>query len=194
MYVSPWLQAAILPAKWDVCGFILHTLTIWHAHVLRATGNVYLVGGTPTIDDGVEVMLYASRDIAGGRRLLTQPNHRDRERFRFCRRAAKIEWSALDWNIREYVGGCMRTPGHTEWQPGPNDKGARSIKAPLEWVLLDFLTRGNPAGIEAAWNTPIAVARCLWDAHRDAAGESNSLISERDEERIDRKLEAMESQ
>jgi hypothetical protein len=66
------------------------------------------------------------------------------------------------------------------------------IKAPIEWVLVDFLSHGNPDRIDAAWNTPIAVARCLFDAHRDATGEAASLISEADEERIDRKIQAME--
>jgi hypothetical protein len=52
----------------------------------------------------------------------------------------------------------------------------------MGWILVSWLNAGD---METAWNTPYAVARCLFDARRDVSGEDDTLESLEEEARFD---------
>jgi hypothetical protein len=187
MYVSPWLQARLAPPVWDVAGVLCPPLTVWGECILRTTGNAYLAGRDPDRDAAAEVLVYASHDARQGRRLYYDARYRAKARRRVVRALRRREWLDIHAAVSEYLAESLRTPGHKEVE---NKPGVRRIAAPLSWVLVEYLSGGDPAKVEAAWDCSFAVAVCLLNAGRDSRGESDSLISEADEERIDRKLAA----
>jgi hypothetical protein len=134
--------------------------------------------------------MYATQDYAGGRRLYHDARYRDRHRKRVVRAIRRLKRTAVDAAIIDYLGICSRTPAHTEKVPKKGESKPKPVNAPVEWVMAEYLSGGDPARLESAWNTPYVVGRCLLDARRNVSGDDDSLISERDEERIDAKLEA----
>lgn len=186
-HVSSWLQAAALPEWWNVCGVKCRPLTVWHVHVLSQIGNAYLRAEPADREAAAEMLLFASRNHADGARLFWQPRYRARAAFfvgvKIMRRGA---WADIDRACMDYVSSSLRTPGHKEPQRPAGDAGSsRSVAAPLPWVLVADMSRGNPDAVEAAWDTPYSVARCLFDAARDAAGDDDTLETQDEEIRFD---------
>jgi hypothetical protein len=192
MYISPWMQACLLPRKWDVCGLIVKPLSVWHEYVLRAAGNPYLCGGKPTPDAASEVMMYVMGGITHGRKLFVDEKYRAHTRAIVAQAIKKHGGEKVDAALSEYVEECLRTPGHKQVQRKPNDPPSKPIAAPTAWVLAEYLCKGDPEKLDAAMDAPYSVACCLFDAGRNARGEDETLISEADEKRIDEKLERME--
>jgi len=194
MYVSPWMQALLLPRKWDVCGVICSPLTLWQVYVLRSSGNAYfcsIIDSAPSMDSASEVLLYSDLDVVSGRRLYIDELYRDKIRNRIYKRLRRQEWGKVDSAVYEYVSECTRTPGHKEKAADPKAPKSRKVAAPLEWVLAEYVAGGDASRLDEAWNTPYSIAICMFDASRDVSGDDESLISEEDEERIDTKLEKM---
>jgi len=183
-HVSTWLQAAVLPPLWNVCGVRCRALSLWHAFVLSQTGNPYLFGQPCDRDAACSLLLWCSRGYAEGARLFRAPYARRRAVRRIARRLARMDWGEADRAVCDYLAGCMRTPGHKRKEPKNKGQAPRLVAAPMEWVLADAL-----GGTAAAWDTPYAVARCRFDARRDAAGEDESLESLEEEARFDAYIE-----
>lgn len=184
-HVSTWFQAALLPERWNVAGVSCGVLSVWHAFAMSETGNPYRSGGACDRDAAAALLSFCSLDYAGGKRLFAQPLHRARVVSSINRKLKAAEWTDIHAAICDYVDTCTRTPGHKQREAVKGQPQARSVAAPICWVLVDFLSRGDPQKIEAAWNTPYAVARCLFDARRDISGEDDSLESVEEEIRFD---------
>jgi len=188
MYVSPWMQAALLPARWNVCGAICPPLSLWARYILRTSGNAYfLPGSEPNIDSAAEVLIYATRSHVEGARLYWNYRARMRAMKKAHRLLKKREWTFVDRAVAEYVFECQRCPSHKQiiGSTLKNDPVPQPACAPLEWVLVEYMSKGNPARVEAAWNSPYVVAMCMFDAGRDIRGEDNSLITEQREQELD---------
>jgi len=188
-HVSTWLQAALLPAEWDVCGVRCASLSVWHWYALTEAGNAYVCRAPADRDAAAELLLYASGGVCEGRRLYTHPFYRARRRKAVVGRLRALPWEQIDAAASEYVEACLRVPAHkgapqtiSGGKPGP---APRRACAPMAWILVECLSAGNPERIDAAWNTPFAVARCLFDARRDIRGEDDSLESPEEEARFD---------
>jgi len=163
-WVSPWWQAINLPDRWDVCGVIVPSLSVWHVFALENIGNAFVVGGVPTMDDVQGLLLIASRDMQGGRRLLSHDRHRARMTRRMYLRLRKADESDAITACREYVSECMRH-GHRMSTAGVSGTPAGS---PEPWAIVAVL-----AGLmdwQAAWNAPYAVGRAALDAHDERNG------------------------
>lgn len=166
-WVSPWWQAACLPERWDVGGFSVPSLSVWHTFALENIGNGYLCGGPITIDDAAGLLLFASRDMAGGQRLMLRQYYRERCLHRAARRLRKADWAQLHAACTEYVETCTRTAQPWEKVEG----GGSPCGTPYQWHIVRVLCADYGLDLAAAWNTPYAYARCLHDAHREALGE-----------------------
>jgi hypothetical protein len=188
MYVSPWMQACLLPRKWDVCGIIATPVTLWHSYILRTTGNPYMCGGPRDLNAASEALMYAAGGIAHGRELYGNPAYRSKWRARVVRRMKRSTQPQIDAAVREWVVESLRYPGHRELD---GERKGTAVAAPVEWVLAEYVCGGDPARLDAAFDTPYVLANCLFDARRNITGEDTSLISETDEERIDGKLARM---
>lgn len=192
MYISPWLQAALIPQRWDVCGIICPPLTVWAHYVLRTSRNAYMTGGAnPSKDAAAEVLLYASRTHAEGAALYWQDRKRVKALRQLHKQLAPQAVEDVDKAVAEYVFECLRAPTHEVILASTKRDTVKSepVKAPLEWVIVEYLTGGDPAKLEAAWNTGFSAALCLFDAGRDARGADNSLISEQRERELDEREE-----
>jgi len=168
-WISPWWQASLLPDSWDVCGVTVPSLSVWHTFALENIGNHYLCGGSLDKDDAASLLLIASRDHRGGRRLFHADRYRIKAMKRIHRILNRMEWDQVDAACREYVDSCMRTP--SRWNSG----GGKPSGVPYQWHLIGKLSGGDPTKFEAAWNTPYAVARCVFDAYSESKGDSSIM-------------------
>lgn len=183
-HVPSWLQAALLPEVWEVAGVRCRALSVWHAFVLKQLGNPYLHGETCDREAAASLLALCSLDYAGGRRFFSGPFFRRRSLARVNRRLRAARFTDIHAAITDYLSACLRAPGHKRRDPAPGQK-FRPAAAPVEWLLVEFLARGNPARLAAAWDTPYLVARCLFDASRDLSGDDDSLESPEEERRFD---------
>ncbi len=187
MYISPWLQACLLPRRFDVAGYICTPLTVWHSYILRSSGNRYFHAGEPVDSDAAsEVLMYVQGDIRHGRRLYVDPRYRNRTRRGAYKRLKRLGFDATHAAITEYIDACTRIPTHKViTKPGKNAPTTKPAAAPTEWILAEHIAAGNPDRLDAAWDTPLIVARCMFDAGRNIRGEDDSLISEDRERELD---------
>jgi len=189
MYLSPWTQAMLLPRKWDVCGIIVPPLGLWHVHMLETARNKYLCGGDVDENAAAEVLMYATLTLAEGRKLFLDAAFRGRVRNRIVKQLEKFTWDEIHAAIGEYTTSCCRQPGHKRIVPKPGETKPKAVAAPTAWVYAEYLSGGDPGKLEEVFETPFSIAACMFDASRSANGEDDTLITEADEERIDRKLE-----
>ena len=182
-HVSSWWQAALLPDRWDVCGVPCGPLSVWHVYALTELGNPYLVGGQRDKDAAAGLLMMATGDHAHGKRLHVDPWYRARVRRRIARALRRLPWADVDAAVLDYVSACRRVPAHKEpVAQGGKGSAGRRVCAPMGWILVSWLNAGD---METAWNTPYAVARCLFDARRDVSGEDDTLESLEEEARFD---------
>jgi len=170
-WISPWWQAMLLPARWDVCGVKVGPLSLWHIFALENIGNRYLCGGSPDRDDAASLLLFAKHDMAGGRRLMLKPHYRARQIWRMHRRIRKLDDQYISDACLEYVETCTRI--NSRWSKA----GAASTPcgAPHEFTLAAFMAERLPGGVVEAWNMPFTQARCLFDAAMEAEGKTSML-------------------
>jgi hypothetical protein len=188
MYVSPWLQAALLPELYKVCGVKCRPLSVWHVFALASTGNAYIADDPTRMDREAarELLLYCGNNHKEGSRLYSSEEYRNQEKKAVSRLVDKMEWLDVHSACMRYVTDCRRAPTHKEpVSDGKTASAGRKAGAPLGWILVDFLSSGNPDKIEAAWDTPHAVACCLFDAHRNINGQDDTLASVEEEIRWD---------
>lgn len=165
-WITPWWQAALLPEVWDVAGFHIPSLSVWHVYALRNVLNGYALKLDVTDrDDATSLILIASNDYRDGKRLFLDPCRRERETTALCAKLFKLDWAPLDSACRDYVKSCIRTADRWHY----NDPKPAGV--PEAWHLVYSLTNGNPSLVEQAWNTPYAVACCMYDAKAEQAGD-----------------------
>lgn len=174
-WISPWWQAALLPDKWDVCGVTVPPLSVWHTFALENIGNAYLCGGKPGPDDAESLLIFASRDMAAGKRLFVAPFARARVMRKLFRRLRKMEWEDVDAACSEYVTECTRTA--SRWRSGSEKPGG----VPYQWRLVQALRTGQARTLDEAWNTAYATARCLFDAGAESRGDDSIMTTEAQE-------------
>ena len=179
-WVSPWWQAVLLPDRWDVCGFTVPSLSVWHVFALENIGNGYILKGDPDIDDAASLLLYARTDMAGGRRLMLAEYHRARSMRRVFRRLRRQKWDDVHAACSEYVAVCMRH-GTRMSQPGSTPTPAG---APEPWAIVATLCRLGESYADA-WNTPYAVGRAMMDASDEAGGKAVMTPAYYGEEMVD---------
>ncbi|HAX91572.1 MAG TPA: hypothetical protein DCY07_05100 [Rhodospirillaceae bacterium] len=187
MYISPWFQASMLPDRWNVAGVSCPSLSVWHVFALTSLGNPYFCDSSRLDRNAAaSLLLYATRTHAEGKMLNLRPNYRIKALRAMHKALERREWLDVHAAVSDYVANCTRAPGHKKPVSDGKGKGeSRSAAAPFGWVLVDFLASGNPDRIEAAWNTPYAVACCLFDAHRDILGQDSTLETVEESERFD---------
>lgn len=197
MHLSSWLQAATVPDRWNVAGVSCPALSVWHHFALEEMRNPIAWDlSEPDMNAVSELLIVCSRDYAGGRRLFTDDPYRKAVQKKMYQAIRYQNHDVVRACAVDYFRSCTRVPGHksppvklVQGMRIATDKDAKFIVAPQEWVLVDFLGRGDPARISDAWNMPFSIARCLYDAHRNAAGEDTLLESRTEEARNDEWLE-----
>lgn len=196
IYISPWVQAALLPDRWMVAGVSCSALSVWHMFILSQLGNAYVCDDPARMDKNAaeELLLYASRSHADGVNLYSMPFYRARAKRAVFKVLRGQEWQAVNEACQCYVDSCRRSPAHKEPVTTGKEKASRSCSAPLGWILADFMAqrvdaiqpglfRSGKPRIEVAWDTPHAVACCLFDAFRNIEGKDDSLASTEEERR-----------
>jgi hypothetical protein len=191
VYVSTWLQAALIPPKWRVAGVSCGALSVWHTMILGSFGNPYIVGDVTRMDMNAanDLLTYASQNHAGGVRLFTDPAFRARVMKTVGGTLGSQDWPTVHDACMHYVETCRRVPAHKQAEPDPKAGKPRMAAAPFAWTLVSYLSGGDPARVEAAWDAPFALACCLFDAHRDVNGMDSSLETLEEAERFDGYLE-----
>ena len=168
-WITPWWQAVCLPRKWDVCGFIVPSLSVWHTFALENIGNGFLCGGIIDYDDAASLLLFACRDMKQGLRLIHGHNYRARQMFRMSKRLNKADWRELEAACSEYVTACTR--GVSRWQKG----GSKSCAVPYQFHIVLRLCRDYGLTQAQAWNSPYGMARACFDASTEAAGDDSIM-------------------
>ena len=167
--MPPWWQASVLPSRWDVCGYILPALTVWHMWALEQTppgvGSPYLFGGrAPTLDDAASVIMTAMHNRAEYiEDLQWSPMRREALCRKIARRLRGVGEAQALGAVLEYVGECTRVPAHDY----PDNDKSKPVRAPWQWHIVYVLSGGDPLRMDAAWDTPFAMARCVCDVARE---------------------------
>lgn len=169
-WVSPWWQAALLPDSWQICGERVLSLSVWHTFALESVGNHYLCGGPCDRDDASGLLVICRLNHANGRRLLADSYFRKDQLVKACSIVAMHDWVQVDAECVDYVARCTRTV--SRWH---GKESGRPAAVPYQWHLLSLISGNDPAKFEAAWDCPYAVARCLFDAHAEANGDTSLL-------------------
>jgi len=179
-HLSSWLQASLLPPKWDVCGVICDATSVWHVFILASLGNAYYVGGEVTKDSAAELLLFCSRSHKNGARMFVDQRYRSKNIKRIHRYLSEKSMDEINVAIDDYMSACLRVPQHKK--PETKSGGSSTAAAPVEYVLVDsFISMG----LEQAWDMPYAMARCLLDARRNILGHDDTLESTEEERRYD---------
>ena len=177
-WISPWWQAACIPDRWEVCGVSVPALSVWHTFALENIGNPYLCGGPVDMNSVAALLLFAQNDRQGGRRLLLHEHYRLRQMRRMNRALRRVSLERAHVACQEYTEICLR--GISRWHKGSE----KPCAVPYQWHMVYRISQGDPARIEAAWNMPYAVARCLCDAAAEQNGD-DSIMSTRAQEMED---------
>ena len=158
-WVSPWWQALTVPHSWDVCGVTVPALSVWHFFALENIGNAYWSKQPPEADDAASLLLFASRDMAGGLRLLHGDRYRRRAMVRMAKHLRRYTRDEMRSACGEYFETCTRT-AHRVPQPGT---GGTPAGTPTSWAIISVLQAGGMEW-EKAWNFPYAQGRAALDA------------------------------
>ena len=169
-WVSPWWQAAVLPDRWQVGGVSVPALSVWHTFALEQVGNRFLLSLPADRDDAASLLMFARCDYRGGRRLILRPHHRARAMARIGRKVLRVPWPDMLAACRDYVDTCTRAT--SRWQRGDS----KPCAVPYQWHIVHRLCADYGYTLDAAWNAPYALARALYDAGAEAAGD-DSLLS-----------------
>jgi len=167
-WISPWWQAACLPDRWDVCGVSVPSLSVWHTFALENIGNAYLCGGPIDKDAAASLLLFASTDYRGGRKLMQLENHRGRRMRRMFKKLRPQDMLAAHEACQEYVDTCMR--GVSRW-----NRNGKPCGAPYQYHIVARLSGGDPFKIERVWNMPYATARAMCDAVAEQNGDDSLM-------------------
>jgi hypothetical protein len=176
--VDAFYQAAFCqPAR--VLGRQLRPFSLSHFYLLRGLGNGYVVNGVGTRSELFTVALVCSR------------THRQNARAMFGGASIwpLMLWAAL-WPDRRlageraklvaYLADYCKTPEHWE-KEGSASKGFR---APWAFHFVRILTDRYGCTLDEAWDTPVSLARCLWDVWAESEGD-DSLITEEEHRQIE---------
>ena len=167
-WITPWWQAALLPEQWDVCGLSVPSLTVWHTFALENVNNRYFIGGIVDMDDAASMLLFASNDKAGGKDLMLKRFNREKQMVAMHKRLKKMAWADVDAECRDYFETCTRTVDRF------NSNGSPAC-VPYQWHLVRALSGCDPTKFEAAWNTPYAEAKCIYDALAESNGDEKLM-------------------
>ena len=164
-WISPWWQACCLPEWWSVCGVRVPSLSVWHVFALENIGNRYICGGEVDKNDAASLLLFASRDMRKGKRLMHSPFHQARAVVRMHAKLRKVTPSECVTACTEYTRECMRHGTRMNSQGG----GGTPAGAPEPWAIVCTLMRTGMT-FAKAWNTPYAVGRSIMDAQDERQG------------------------
>lgn len=178
-WVSPWWQAAVLPDRWSICGVSVPALSVWHTFALEQVGNRFLLSLPADRDDAASLLMFARCDYRGGRHLILRPHHRARAMARIGRKVLRVPWPEMLAACTDYVESCTRAT--SRWQRGDT----KPCAVPYQWHIVHRLCADYGYTLDAAWNAPYALARCLYDAGAEAAGD-DSILSVRAQEMEDK--------
>lgn len=177
-WVSPWWQAAVLPDRWSICGVSVPALSVWHTFALEQVGNRFLLSLPADRDDAASLLMFARCDYRGGRRIILRQHHRMRLMARIGRKVQRVPWPEMHAACTDYVESCTRAT--SRWQRGDT----KPCAVPYQWHIVHRLCADYGYTLDAAWNAPYALARCLYDAGAEAAGD-DSILSVRAQEMED---------
>ena len=173
-WISPWWQASCLPQWWRVAGVRVPSLSVWHVFVLEQLANRFVYGMPADRDDVASLLLVASRDRAGFRRLMLAPNHRERELRKMHRQITDQDWDDLNSSCEEYVQTCVRHADAWTSTEG-NNTPPRPYGSPLSFRLVATLCGVMNYECEQAWNESFALAVAYHDTNAEAGGQMNLL-------------------
>jgi len=181
----------LLPREWLVAGIPCKPLSLWHAYIMRVSGNPLVSGGTVSEDAIAEVLMYCGGGIAHGRRLYQAPHYRNRWRKRVARTIRKAGYEFAARAVLEYVNESIRVPTHEIVTASTKDgETSKPLAAPEEFVLAEnLLALGICGTLDDAMDYQYSAAACLFDAGRNARGEDGTLVDEDKERRIDERIE-----
>ena len=188
-WVSPWWQAVCLPESWDVCGVSVPSLSLWHTFALENIGNRYLRGGACDKNDVASLLLFASRDMRGGRRLMLDSRYRDKRLAKMSGLLKGADCVDLNTACVDYVETCMRSPRRWEKKDG----AGRPSAVPYQVHIVRALCADYGTPICEAWNTAYAYARMLYDASAEANGD-RSIMTPSAEALDDEMFEKLEAE
>ena len=168
-WVSPYWQAINLRRRCDVGGVNVRALSVWHVFALEQLGNAFLVGGEISMDDVAALLIIAS------------PLIMRRAMLRFRRKIIRADLPLEDWTAlcTDYISAYLRVP--RRWKKNSSGKAAG---VQYQYHIVRVLCASYQMRLVEAWDTPLAYARCLYDAWAEGEQGDDSCMRP-EHERID---------
>jgi len=179
----------VIPPRWDVAGFTLRALSLWHTFALERIGNAFLCGGVPDMNDCESLLIHCRLTQAKSAALFCDARSMLRESLSMYRKLARLtpeQKAHLVDCINDYVLSCLIAP---ERVIDPNAKSGK-VRAPYQLHIIRSLCSDYGVTIDDAWNLPYSTARAWYDICAEHNGDK-SLVSESELERIVANIERM---
>jgi hypothetical protein len=119
----------------------------------------------------VTLIAFAQTDYAGGRRLILDAATMRRAVRRVARAVRKTDDITLANACTDYVVSCS----HTVRRWAAKKQTISESNTGYQWTILAVLCRDYHMTVDQAWNTPYALARCLYDGASRAQGDDTLM-------------------
>jgi hypothetical protein len=185
MHVSDWWQSLMIPPRWNVAGWVLPPLSVWHVHALDTTQNQLIYGLEPSADDVAGLLLIAATRYDTRHNLVLGERAITRQSRRIMRQISRRGIAEIAPAFSDYAASCMIA--NDRWV-SEKSKG-KALAAPVCRHLVLCLCDNYGMTVNDAWDHPYADARAMYDVWREREGD-DSLVSDQQKIMIEQATQA----
>jgi hypothetical protein len=163
--VDAWLTALMVTPP-TVLGRRLKPFSLAHSLILERAGNTFWVGGEKTVEDFFQAVDVCARDLQENRERINEPQRRMKRWIaRTFRKASAADVQKFAAYIQDHATCCARES---------TGGASRDMASPWQFRIAAYLIERGFAE-ERAWNMPLNLARCYFDANEEMNGD-NTLV------------------
>ena len=165
MNVDAWLTSLMVTPP-VILGRRLKPFSLAHSFILERAGNPFWIGGERGPEHFFEALEICSRDLEENRaRIAGKPDNKfKRWVVKYFRKVA----------AKDVATFAQYLDDHLACHPRESGGSGRELHSPWQFRLVtDLVARGFTE--ERAWNMPLNLARCYYDARAEMDGDDSLL-------------------
>ena len=165
MNVDAWLTALMVTPP-VILGRRMQPFSLAHSFILERAGNPFWVGGERGPEHFFEALEICSLDLQGNRARVAKNVGRSFKRWvaKYFRKVTADDVARFAQYLDDYLACHPRESGGS----------GRELHSPWQFrIVADLVASG--LGEERAWNMPLNLARCYYDARAELDGDDTLL-------------------
>ena len=167
MNVDAWLTALMVTPP-TVLGRRLQPFSLAHSLILERVENPFWIGGEKSIDGFYQAVDICARDLQGNRERVNESGRTFKKWVtRTFRKASVDDVERFANYISDHATCCAR-----EYSAG----ASRDMASPWQFRIVSYLVERGFTD-ERAWNMPLNLARCYYDANEEMNGDTSLVPS-----------------